>query len=160
MTSIVRFIEVFALGTWVGGIVFLSFVVAPGAFGTLGSRDQAGMMVGYSLGRLHWIGIVLGLIYLASLAVDARSIGSLVRPAALAVILMIGLTFFSQQFVTGRMAGLRQQMVSVDATPRENPLRVEFDRLHVWSVRIESAVLLIGLVGIFLTVRNISAPRV
>lgn len=160
MTSIARFIEVFALGTWVGGIIFLSFVVAPGAFGILGSRDQAGMLVGYSLGRLHWIGIVLGLVYLAASVLDARSIGALIRPAALAVILMIGLTFFSQQFVTGRMAGLRQQMGSVDSTPRDSPLRMEFDRLHVWSVRIESAVLLIGLVGIFLTVRNISAPRI
>jgi uncharacterized membrane protein len=160
MTSIARFVEVFALGTWVGGIVFLSFVVAPGAFGILGSRDQAGMMVGYTLGRLHWIGIVLGLLYLVAAVVDARSIGALARPAALAVILMVALTFFSQQFVTGRMAGLRQQMVSVDATPHDSPLRVEFDRLHVWSVRIESAVLLIGLAGIFLTVRSISAPRV
>jgi uncharacterized membrane protein len=159
MTSIARFVEVFALGTWVGGIVFLSFVVAPGAFGILGNRDQAGMMVGYSLGRLHWIGMVLGLIYLVAYAVDARSIGALARPVALAVILMVGLTFFSQQFVTGRMAGLRREMVSVDATARENPLRAEFDRLHVWSVRIESAVLLIGLVGIFLTVREIAAPR-
>ena len=49
-------------------------------------------------------------------------------------------------------------MVSVDATPRDNPLRVEFDSLHQWSVRIEGAVLLLGLAGLFLTVRNFS-PR-
>ena len=42
MTSTLRFIEIFALGTWVGSIIFLSFVVAPGAFGVFGSRDQAG----------------------------------------------------------------------------------------------------------------------
>ena len=35
-------------------------------------------------------------------------------------------------------------MVSVDATPRDNPLRVEFDRLHQMSVRIEGAVPLLG----------------
>jgi hypothetical protein len=50
-------------------------------------------------------------------------------------------------------------MVSVDATPRENPLRVEFDRLHQMSVQIESVVLLLGLAGLFLTVRNFSPPR-
>ena len=45
-------------------------------------------------------------------------------------------------------------MVSVDATPKDNPLRVEFDRLHDWSVRLEVAVLLIGIASLFFTVRN------
>ena len=33
MNGVLRFIQVFALGTWVGSIIYLSFVVAPGAFG-------------------------------------------------------------------------------------------------------------------------------
>jgi len=47
-------------------------------------------------------------------------------------------------------------MVSVDATPKDNPLRVEFDRLHKTSVQIEVVVLLIGVAALFLTVRNAS----
>jgi hypothetical protein len=159
MTSTLRFIEILALGTWVGGIIFLSFVVAPGAFGVLGSRDQAGTMVGFALGRLHWIGIVAGLIYVLALVVERRSIAAIARPAAILVVLMIALTFYSQKFVTSRLAGLRREMVSVDATPRDNPLRVEFDSLHQWSVRIEGTVLLLGLVGLLLTVRDFSGPR-
>jgi hypothetical protein len=159
MTSTLRFIEILALGTWVGGIIFLSFVVAPGAFGVLGSRDQAGTMVGFALGRLHWIGIVAGLIYVLALVVERRSIAAIARPAAILVVLMIALTFYSQKFVTSRLAGLRREMVSVDATPRDNPLRVEFDSLHQWSVRIEGTVLFLGLVGLFLTVRDFSGPR-
>ncbi len=139
-----------------GGIIFLSFVVAPGAFGVLSSRDQAGTVVGFALGRLHWIGIAAGLIYLAALVLEKRALATLLRPAALAVMLMIALTFVSQHFVTGRMAGLRREMGSVDATPRENPLRVTFDRLHVVSVRIEGAVLLLGIAGLFLTIRDFS----
>ena len=158
MTSTLRFIEILALGTWVGGIIFLSFVVAPGAFGVLGSRDQAGSIVGFALGRLHWIGIVAGIIYLVALVVERRSLAVIARPAASAVVLMIALTYYSQAFVTSRLSGLRREMVSVDATLRDNPLRVEFDRLHQMSVRIEGAVLLLGLAGIFLTVRNYS-PR-
>ncbi|MFZ0878316.1 MAG: DUF4149 domain-containing protein [Candidatus Acidiferrales bacterium] len=156
MTSFLRFIEVFALGTWVGGIIFLSFVVAPGAFGTLGNRDQAGAMVGYSLGRLHWIGIIAGLIYLVVLAIDRGSLAAWLRPAALAVILMVVLTFSSQRFVSTPLAALRTQMGSVAATPPDSPLRVEFDRLHRVSVRLEGAVLLLGLAGLFLTVRDIA----
>jgi hypothetical protein len=159
MTSTLRFIEILALGTWVGGIIFLSFVVAPGAFGVLGSRDQAGTMVGFALGRLHWIGIVAGLIYVVALVAERRSIAAIARPAAILVVLMIALTFYSQKFVTSRLAGLRREMVSVEATPRDNPLRVEFDSLHQWSVRIEGAVLLLGLAGLFLTVRGFSPPN-
>src|SRR5271156_2125650 len=137
MTSTLRFIEILALGTWVGGIIFLRF----------------------ALGRLHWIGIVAGLIYVLAFVVERRSLAAIARPAAILVVLMIALTFYSQKFVTSRLAGLRREMVSVDATPRDNPLRVEFDGLHQWSVRIEGAVLLLGLAGLFLTVRDFSGPR-
>ncbi len=156
MTSILRFIEVFALGTWVGSIIFLSFAVAPGAFTVLSNRHDAGAVVGYSLARLHWGGIIAGLIYLAALVLEQRSFTGWFRPAAFAVILMIALTFSSQRFVSRRMTALRAEMGSIDATPPDSPLRVEFDSLHKASVRIEVTVLLCGLAGLFLTVREIS----
>jgi hypothetical protein len=45
-------------------------------------------------------------------------------------------------------------MVSVAATPASDPRHAEFDRLHGISVDLEGAVLLIGFVALFLTVRN------
>jgi len=45
----------------------------------------------------------------------------------------------------------------VDATPAGNSLRVSFDRLHQYSVWLESAVLLSGLVALFLTARQKSS---
>lgn len=154
MTNILKFMQVFALGTWVGWIIYLSVVVAPGAFATLGSRDQAGAFVGMALGRLHHLGVIAALIYLVAGLGLWRTFKALTQPAALAVIAMLLLTVASQNMVTPRMADLRRQMVSVDATPRDNPLRVEFDRLHRWSVRIESSVLLIGIAALFLTLRD------
>jgi len=156
MTSILRFLEVFALGTWVGAILFFGFAVAPGAFTVLSSRHESGELVGYTLSRLHWYGIVAGLVYLAALVLEQRSFTGWFRPAAFAVILMILLTFSSQRFVTPRVQALRNQMGSVDATPPTSPLRVEFDRLHRASVILEQATLLFGLVGLFLTVRDFS----
>ena len=64
MTTFFRTIEFLSLSLWLGAIAFLSFVVAPGAFTILGNRDAAGMMVGYSLARLHFAGIILGLLFL------------------------------------------------------------------------------------------------
>ena len=47
MSTFLRTIEFLSLSLWLGSDVFLSFVVAPGAFRILGSRDQAGAMVGF-----------------------------------------------------------------------------------------------------------------
>jgi uncharacterized membrane protein len=144
MTNILRFVQVFALGTWVGSIIYLSFVVAPGAFGVLQSRDQAGLMVGYSLARLHYLGVIAAVL----------SLKTFLQPAMIGVVLMLALTLVSQTRVTPRLAELRTEMASVDATPKENPLRVEFDRLHKTSVRIEVVVLVLGIAALFCTVRG------
>ncbi len=154
MNSFLRFLQIFTLGTWVGGILFLSFVLAPGAFTLLSSRDQAGTLVGFSLARLHIAGIILGAIYVLASLVLAKSVAALGRPAVLCVIAMVVLTAISQWGVTSRMSALRHQMGSVDATPAENPLRAEFDRLHKISVRLESGTLLLGIAAIYLTGRQ------
>jgi hypothetical protein len=156
MTNFLRFIQFLALGTWLGSIIYFSFAVAPALFATLQNRDQAGAIVGIALGRLHHLGIIAGILYLVAGLALALSPKALTQPAALAVITMILLTIVSQHQVTPRMAQLRTQMVSVDATPPENPLRAEFDRLHKLSVRLEGSVLLLGLIAMFLTAR---APR-
>jgi uncharacterized membrane protein len=156
MNSILRFIQVFALGTWVGSIIYLSFVVAPGAFGVLQSRDQAGLMVGYSLARLHYLGVIAAVLYLLAGLVLAPSLRTFLQPAMLGVVLMLALTLVSQTRVTPRLAELRTEMVSVDATPKDNPLRVEFDRLHKTSVRIEVVVLVLGIAALFCTVRSMA----
>jgi hypothetical protein len=154
VAATLRFLQFFSLGTWVGGILYFSFVVAPGAFFVLPNSDLAGALVGYTLSKLHIIGIVAGCIYLVATAAAERSMGALARPAALLVFAMIVFTMASQYGVISRMDALRLQMGSVDATPAGNPLRVAFDRLHQFSVWLESAVLLSGLAALFLTARQ------
>jgi hypothetical protein len=158
MTNVFRFIQFLALGTWLGSIIYFSFAVAPALFATLQSRDQAGAIVGIALGRLHHLGIIAGVLYLVAGLALALSPKALIQPAALAVIAMVLLTIVSQHHVTPRMSQLRTQMVSVDSTPPENPLRAEFDRLHKVSVRLEGSVLLLGLVALFLTARTPRLP--
>lgn len=153
MSTLLRFLQFFTLGTWVGGILYFGAIVAPAAFAVL-TADQAGAMVGVTLGRLHLLGIVAGVLYLIATAAGERSVAALVRPAPLLVFVMILLTFASQFWVIPTMDALRAQMGSVDATPATNPLRVSFDRLHVRSVRIEGAVLLSGLAALLLISRK------
>ncbi len=157
MQTILRTIEFLSLSLWLGSDAFLSFVVAPGAFAILGNRDAAGMMVGYSLARLHFAGILLGLIFLVARLLRTRDLGSFTAAAALCVVLMVVLTAASQFTVSNRMERLKKEMVSVQNTPENDPQRVEFNRLHHISVAYEGAVLLLGFAGMFLLVREAAA---
>ena len=158
MQTFLRSVEFISLSLWLGSVAFLSFVVAPGAFALLGSRDAAGMLVGFSLARLHFDGIFLGLIFLLARLFRTRDFASFTTAAALTVVLMVVLTALSQFTVSNRMENLKRQMVSVQNTPENDPLRVEFNRLHHISVAYETAVLVMGFVGLILLVRE-SVPR-
>ena len=153
MTSILRFLQIFGLGTWIGGIIFLSFIEAPGVFSILSNREQAGSIVGYSLTRLHYIGMIAAVIYLLAGVVLAKSARWLIAPAAILVVLMLALTLVSEYGVRPRMAALRAQMTS-EATPLETPARAQFDSLHRRSVQLEATTLLLGIAALFLAARK------
>jgi len=157
MFIVLRALEFLGLNIWLGSDIFLSFVVAPGAFSVLASRDQAGAIVGYSLTRMHWAGVVCGVALLLFRLIRTRSVASLAAPAALCVLLMILLTITSQLTVSPKMATLRLQMGSIEATAADNPLLAEFSRLHRVSVALESAVLLAGFAALYLLVRETAA---
>jgi hypothetical protein len=157
MSTLLRSVEFLCLSLWLGSDVFLSFVVAPGSFRILGSRDQAGAMVGYSLTVMHLGGIVCGLVLLAARLLRTKTFASLVAPAALCVVLMAALTAVSQFTVSARMAALRVQMGSIQATAADSPLLAEFGRLHRISVSLESAVLLAGIGSLYLMIREVAS---
>ncbi len=152
-----RTIEFLSLSLWLGSDVFLSFVVAPGAFRILASRDQAGAIVGYGLWWMHMIGVVCGIAVLLSRLARTRTFASLAMPGALCVVLMILLTVVSQHAVSPKMAALRVQMGSIQATAADSPLLAEFGKLHRISVSLESGVLLAGLAAMYLMVKELGA---
>ena len=160
MTSILRSVEFLALSVWLGSDVFLSFVVAPGAFRVLApNRDQAGAIVGFSLTRMHLGGIALGVLFLLVRLVRTRDFASFGSPAALCVVLMVALTTISQYTVSARMAVLRVKMGSIQATGADSPLLAEFGRLHTISVSLESGVLLAGIAAMYLMVRELAVGQ-
>jgi uncharacterized membrane protein len=149
-----------ALVVWVGGIIFLAFVEAPTAFmsGLLPTRHLAGSIVGRSLDLLHYMGIASAVVFLIASMVYCRVTVGDARPLAirhLLIVLMLGLTLISQFAVSPRMHALRAQAVIIDNLSLDDPIRSEFDRLHVWSEKLEEAVLLLGLVALFRTAQEL-----
>lgn len=157
MNQALRFIQIFALGAWIGAIFYFGAVVAPGAFRVLGNQDQAGLLVEFTLTRLHSMGVIAGLLFIFVAAILATASQQAARrhaiPAA-GVTLMVFLTLLSEHFVIQRMITLRKEMSSIASTAANDPRHVEFDSLHGISVDLEGAILLIGLASLFLTARS------
>lgn len=158
MNTIWRFLKVFTLGTWVGSMIFFGFVAGV-LFSQLKNPDDAGSIVAILLWGLHMLGIVAAIIYLAVALFAERSWKGLVRPASILVELMLLVTLVSQLWIMPTMDHLRQQMGSYAATAPGNPLRQQFDSLHVISVRLETSVLIAGVVAWFLTIWQKAAPN-
>ena len=157
--SFLRYLMLLSLIVWLGGLIFFP-VVAQTAFSTLPSRHLAGTVVGRSLGTLHWMGIVSGIIFLASSMLYSRFTKGTAQVFAarhLLICLMLALTLISQFGIIPRMDTLRASIGEIDSVPLDNPARIQFDALHVWSTRVEGGVLLLGLVVVYLTASVLSA---
>ena len=143
-----------ALIVWLGGLIFFALVVAPAAFSVLPTRHLAGNVVARSINALHWIGIIAAIVYLLSSMLYARiSTGALHGFSAknIVIVLMLLLTLISQFGIIPKMDTLRASIGEIDSAPPDNPARMQFDALHVWSTRVEGGVLLLGLVAAYLT---------
>ncbi len=150
-----------SLVVWIGGLIFFAFVMAPALFNpaVLPTRQLAGNVVSRTLGSLHWMGLSCGIVFAITSMIDSHVTNGTASPFAvrhLLIYLMIILTLVSMFGVAARMEDLKRQMVVIDNVPHDDPRRVEFNQLHVWSTRIEGSVLVLGLALLFLTARRLS----
>jgi Domain of unknown function (DUF4149) len=155
--SVLRFCMMLSLVLWLGAIIYFGAVLAPTVFSVLPTRNLAGAVVTRSLSALHWIGICSGVLFsITSIAYSRLSVGAFdpFAPRHLLVYVMILITLVSQFGISSRMNALRTEMGVIDDIPVTDARRLEFNRLHVWSTRAEMAVLAIGLVVLYLSVRR------
>jgi hypothetical protein len=155
--SFLRFFMLLSLVVWLGAIIFFAFVVAPTLFSVLPTRHLAGLVVTRSLTALHWMGIVSGLAFAGSSMAYSRLTVGAAHPFSakhVLVYLMLLLTLISQFGITPRMHALRTSIGEIDSVPLDNPARVQFDALHVWSTRLEGGVFLVALIVLYLTARQ------
>lgn len=157
--SFVRFLMLLSLVIWIGGLIFFAFVMAPALFNptVLPTRQLAGNVVSRTLGALHWMGISCGVVFAITSMIDSSIVNGVAQPFAprhILIYLMILLTLASIFGIAARMEDLKRQMVVIDNIPQDDARRVEFNRLHQWSTRIEGTVLVLGLALLFLTARR------
>ena len=151
--AFLRFLMLLALIVWVGGIIFFAFILAPTLFGVLPTTRLAGDVVNATLSKLHWIGLISGVVFLlCSLLYNWQKHVQL-RPFALShifVLLMLVFTMISQFAITPRMRELRSSPTMMESPDG----RAGFDSLHAWSTRLEGSALFLGVGVVILTAKR------
>ena len=157
-----RFLMLLSLGVWIGGLVFLP-IVAQISFTELPSPHLAGIVVRRSLIALHRIGLVGGAVFLIGSLLEGRITqrrSALFCPIPIILALMMALTAISQFRIIPKMDALRTEAGEISTLSADSPVRQQFDFLHAASTRVEGAVLILGIVLLYLTTRRLSAvPR-
>ena len=158
---ILRFLMLLSLVVWIGALSFFP-VVAQTSVSVLPSMHLAGLVVRNSLIDLHWMGILAGIIFLICSMIDNRLTVGRQRVFAVShmlIVLMLALTAISQFWIIPRMDVLRITAGEISALPASNPMRAQFDSLHVRSTRIEMAILVVGLIVLYSVARRFSRSQ-
>ncbi len=164
MQTFLRALRLYVMVAWVGGLVFFAFVLAPIAFRMLPNPHEAGLVVGGALRALHWVGIAGGAAFcLATLwlwlwaEVPAR-VGFAIQLTLTGV--MLAATCYSQFRILPAMEVDRALAGgAVEDAPSDNRGRVDFERLHRLSERLEGLVLFCGLGVVFVLSRESQWPE-
>lgn len=126
-------IELFMLAAWLGAALLVATVVAPAAFRVLPNRTLAGALVGQVLPVIFISGLVVAALVAA---MEARFSPGGFRVAVAAPVLAMIVGCVVAQFVIGpKIEAVRASIGgAVDALEATDPRRVQFGKLHGFSV--------------------------
>jgi hypothetical protein len=149
---VLRFIYLLSVALWIGGMAFFSFLAAPSIFKVL-PRETAGTVVADIFPKYYWQGIICGVIALGtSFALGIRerwNILLIVRTIMIAV-MVIGI-LYAVIILQPQIQAVKAQTTSFESLSPTDPLRLEFGRLHGRSFSVNAAVLLLGVIVVFIT---------
>jgi hypothetical protein len=148
-------LSVVTMGIWLGAMIFFSFFFAPAAFKVIGSRHLTGTLVTLLLTRLNIGTLILVPVWFFAFLVQSGQWKGFSRAITQILLVLTGLCAVISEFLfTPKMVALRAQMVSIDNTPIDNPLRVEFNYLHHYSVGLLTFNMLALLVVLLISTRE------
>jgi hypothetical protein len=144
-------IRLLLLTIWLGAAIFF-IGVAQSAFAVLSQRELAGAVVGRTLSILNIAGIVIALILIATSFVRSSNYHRVAVWSERFLLLLIAAACAIGQFVIGLwMSMIRTQMGKpVDEVATDDPLRIQFNNLHEWSVWVLTGGMIAALIVFFI----------
>jgi len=157
MSLIPRMVEsifIIAVAVWVGAMMLLAVVVAPGVFTALPTRQQAGDLMNQLFAGYYQMGALCGLVALAAGGVQAylgRHRWGTIRFWLTG--LMVVSTLYGGFVVTPRAQAVRAQLLAPGNEAARVALQREFQRSHQQAVAANvvaliSGLLVLGMVGL------------
>ena len=132
-----------AVACWLGGASLFTFVLTPIIFKSY-DRDTAGGIVGILFpGYFQW-GVFCGVIALAAIFMSATITRRKIAAGIIAAMLVI--SSIQALVIEPKAAALKKQIPSFATIPKDDPLRVQFGKVHATSAGLNLAVIGGGLV--------------
>lgn len=144
-------IRLLLLGLWLGAAVFF-IGVAQVAFSVLPQRELAGAVVNRTLSILNLSGLGIALLLLVLSFIAARNANKLLLWLDRSLLIIIAGACAAGQFVIGFwLASVRAQMGGrpIDELAGDDPLRIQFNLLHEYSVWVLFVAMIAGLFAFF-----------
>ena len=162
MNAFLRTICLLTMVVWVGGLIFFAFILAPTAFHVIGLTPEFGRLIAGTLAILHPVGQVCGVVFLAATIAtwyraEARSRKIYVAQMWLALFMMAATAYVQLNIISAMEKDRTAAGGSIEAAPPENPAKLDFDRLHALSEKVEGTVLFLGL-GVILLMGMTQRP--
>jgi uncharacterized membrane protein len=164
MNVFLRALRLLSIVTWVGGLIFFAFAEAPTAVHVMGTTQQFAQLINGSITTLNRLGHAAGLVFLMATALlwfrtEARA-RRLLSVQMWGVVFMIAATVYVQHHILPAMERDRAAAGGdITAVPPTNPARVDFDRLHSLSEKVEGSALFMGLAVVLLMAAEPTAVR-
>jgi hypothetical protein len=156
MRALAKVLFWLAMACWVGGIVAVSFLVAPVVFDVL-PRPTAGTMMGALFPLYYKAAVVVGVVALGSALVLWRVTAGVAAWRAIVVMLavMLAATTYAGAVVQPAAHALRPALQRDDVAP---DVRAEFARLHGRAMQLNVLVLVLGIATVGVAASSVRLP--
>lgn len=140
------------LALWLGAACFFSFGVAPSAFNVLQAPDLAGSLVSRTLLIINLSGTVIGAVLLLTSFLPSKSAKTAVVWVERILLAILTIACVVGQFVIALwMSQIRLSIGKpIEELAADDPLRIQFDQLHQYSVYVLMAGMIAAALSYFL----------
>ena len=154
-------IRLLLLGLWLGAAVFF-IAVAQSTFAVLPQRELAGAVVNRTLSVLNYSGLAIGVVLLLTSWIVRSEVSRFWIWVERFLLLVLVAACAVGQFVIGLWLAMVKAQIGkpIDEVAADDPLRMQFDNLHEWSVWVLFAAMVAALLALFIvTNRKFDKPK-